>query len=223
MIDIHASIQNAMRDIQSNTKTELCEIMNANKSDKGNGWHNYTVMYHHLFNPIRHKSLCIFEMGLGTNNLAYKSNMGPEGRFGASLYGWEQYFPNALVFGADIDADLSVTTDRIKTFYADQTSPNSLKTLWATFQLQNKQFDIIVDDGLHEFHAGKTMFENSFYKVKPGGVYIIEDINNSEKHLFENLARQIKDQMPEVKEAFVITLPNSTSQYDNTLMFVFKS
>lgn len=223
MIDLNVSINNALRDIQSDRKTELCNIMTTHKSDKGNGWHNYTVLYHHLFSPIRYKPLSVFEMGLGTNNVNIKSNMGGSGRFGASLYGWEQYFPNALIFGADIDADLSVVTHRIKTFYADQTSSASLKTLWANFQLQNRQFDIIVDDGLHEFHAGKTMFENSFHKLKSGGIYVIEDIHVNEKHLFEAFAKQIRDRISSVFDAFVITLPNSQNQYDNTLMLVFKS
>ena len=37
-------------------------------------------------------------------------------------------------------------------------------------------FDIIIDDGLHEFHANKCFFENSIEKLNPGGFYIIEDI-----------------------------------------------
>ena len=34
-------------------KTELCEIMKRNGSDKGLGWHNYTVIYDFLFNSKR--------------------------------------------------------------------------------------------------------------------------------------------------------------------------
>lgn len=222
MADIKACVDNALRDIDSNVKTELCEIMNSNKSDKGNGWHNYTVLYHQFFNKLRDCSLNVFEMGLGTNNINIKSNMGPTGRFGASLYGWEEYFPKAKVFGADIDGDLSVTTDRIKTFYADQTSVKSLQNLWSQPDLEGIKFDIIVDDGLHEFYAGKTMFENSFHKLNAGGIYVIEDICNHDKPQFENFVKHIKT-LPGVKDAFLISLPKAQGWYDNTLMFVFKS
>ena len=222
MADIKTCIDNALRDLKSNTQTELCKIMNLHKSDKGSGWHNYTVLYHHLLEPIRNEPLNVFEMGLGTTNINIKSNMGPNGRFGASLFGWEEYFPKAFVFGADIDADFSVTTDRIKTFYADQTSVESLQKLWSHPELENIGFDLIVDDGLHEFHAGKTMFENSFHKLNAGGIYIIEDIVNQEEMDYQSFVEEIKT-MKGVKDAFVISLPNSMNQADNRLMFVFKS
>ena len=34
----------------------------------------------------------------------------------------------------------------------------------------------MIDDGLHEFHAGKILFENAIQYLKPGGIYIIEDV-----------------------------------------------
>ena len=33
--------------------TELCQIMTKEGSDKGSGWHNYTLLYHFLF---RHRA-----------------------------------------------------------------------------------------------------------------------------------------------------------------------
>jgi hypothetical protein len=38
------------------------------------------------------------------------------------------------------------------------------------------KFDIIIDDGLHEFHAGLSSFKNLFKYLKIGGIYIIEDV-----------------------------------------------
>ena len=89
-------------------KTDLCRIMAANRSDKGNpdiyqAWHNYTIYYDKIFSPWRERPLRIFELGLGTNDTSIESNMGENGRPGASLFGWREYFPNASIFGADID------------------------------------------------------------------------------------------------------------------------
>ena len=70
--------------------TPLCEIMGRHGSDKGSGdilnsWHNYTTLYHSLFKEIRRKPLRVFELGLGTNNVTLASNMGADGKPGASL------------------------------------------------------------------------------------------------------------------------------------------
>ena len=70
-------------------KTELCEIMTKYGSDKGTGPHNYTILYYELFKNIRYESLNIFELGLGTNNIDTPSNMGKNGKPGASLRGWK--------------------------------------------------------------------------------------------------------------------------------------
>ena len=47
------------------------------------------------------------------------------------------------------------------------------------------QFDIILEDGLHEFAANVTFFENSIHKLSKYGYFIIEDIANKELHLLQ--------------------------------------
>ena len=42
--------------------------------------------------------------------------------------------------------------------------------------LHKENFDIIIDDAMHELHYNRIFFENSIHKLKVGGVYIIEDI-----------------------------------------------
>jgi hypothetical protein len=101
--------------------TPLCEIMGRNKSDKGSvniteSWHNYTTFYYSIFKPMRDEKLRIFELGLGTNNVNFQYNMGVNGRPGASLYGWQEFFPNSYIFGADFDNNILFNTDKIKTF-----------------------------------------------------------------------------------------------------------
>lgn len=167
--------------------TELCQIMNEEGSDKGNGHHNYSKVYHELFKEMRKDSFNIFELGMGTNNIYIKSNMGFNGKPGASLRGWSRYFDSAKIYGADIDGAIvngPHDTDRIKTLWVDQTSPTAVKSMWNRFS-EVESFDIIIDDGLHEVHGNMVFLENSHHKLSRDGIYIIEDVLPHEIREFE--------------------------------------
>jgi len=206
--------------------TPLCEIMGSYGSDKGainitTSWHNYTTFYYSIFNNLCDKKLRVFELGLGTNNVTIPSNMGPNGKPGASLHGWAEFFSNADIFGADIDADILFNVDKIKTFYCDQTNPETIKQLWDEPNLQ-ENFDIIIEDGLHTFYANVCFFENSIHKLKSNGYFIIEDIVCNEEHLFINKIKEWETQYKDCSFT-LIKIPSSTNQYDNTLLVVKKS
>ena len=53
----------------------------------------------------------VFEFWVGTNNPNLASSMGVLENPGASLRDWRDYFPNALVFGADIDIEILFTDE----------------------------------------------------------------------------------------------------------------
>lgn len=144
--------------------------------------HTYADLYYLLFNLSRNSILKVFECGLGTNNLSFKSNMGRAGLPGASLRAWREYFPNAEIFGADIDTSILFSDERITTLYVDQTDRESIDAMWKKIAVED--FDVIIDDGLHTFEAGKTLFELSITKLRLGGIYVIEDINPTDKQKF---------------------------------------
>jgi hypothetical protein len=203
--------------------TDLCKIMGERGSDKGsldieNSWPNYTTLYYQLFNPRRTEHLNIFELGLGTNNTSLPSNMGANGRPGASLYGWREFFPNAQVYGGDIDKDILFESERIKTYYVDQTDRDLIRDMWQKIDVG---FDIIVDDGLHAFEANKCFFENSIYKLNAGGFYIIEDILNNELSLFQRQVAEWNQKYPECMFEFAL-LPSRRNTCDNNLLIVRK-
>jgi hypothetical protein len=206
--------------------TPLCEIMGRHKSDKGSinikySWHNYTTFYYSIFNDLREKQLRVFELGLGTNNVNIPSNMGVDGTPGASLFGWSEFFHNSHIFGADIDNEILFNTDKIKTFYCDQTKPEIIKKMWSEPDLQYN-FDIIIDDGLHSFNANVCFFENSIHKLNPNGYYIIEDILNYQEYLFEDKIKTWEKQYTDCIFTLV-KIPSIRNPHDNTLLVVFKS
>ena len=202
--------------------TDLCSIMRKHCSDKGhpninNAWHNYTLYYTQRFKNIKPKR--IFELGLGSNNPNIPSNMGPSGVPGASLYGWSEYYPDAKVYGADIDYECLFSTEKIKTFYCDQTKPSSIKHLWAQYELL-EGFDIIIDDGCHTFDGIVIFFENSIHKLNPGGYYCIEDIDTNHLLMWERKVSQWTQIYPNfIFEIFRIN--NILNKSDNNMIVVY--
>jgi SAM-dependent methyltransferase len=209
-----------------NKPTSLCEIMGRNKSDKGDlniteSHHNYTTFYYSIFKDIADKELRIFELGLGTNDITINSNMGVNGRPGASLYGWSEFFKNSQIFGADIDKKILFNTDRIHTFYCDQTNPDVIKNMWDNEELLQDKFDIIIEDGLHEVNANVCFFENSIHKLKTGGYYIIEDIITCRKNIYENIIKNWEVKFP-YNLYELLTIPSQKNKFDNNLIVVYK-
>lgn len=156
-------------------KTELCRLMELHGSDKST-WHNYTPAYYASFAGKRTLDLKLFEMGLGTNNPDIPANMGTAGKPGASLRAWRDFFPNAWIYGADIDRNVLFQEDRITTRYCDQTKPADIVMLWSDIAPEDEVFDIMIDDGLHTLDANRTLLTHSLQKLKKTGLYIIEDI-----------------------------------------------
>jgi len=194
-------------------------------SDKGSknitqSWHNYTLVYDSLFVNRRNENLRVFELGLGTNNINILSNMGKDGKPGASLRGWAEYFPNASVFGADIDSEILFTENRIKTYFCDQTSPPVIKYMWSQPDLQ-EPFDIIIEDGLHTYEANVCFFENSIYKLANGGIFIIEDIITKDIQKFESKIILWRKLYPELSFD-LMCIPSKVNNYDNNLLIIRK-
>ena len=143
--------------------------------------------------------------------------MGINGRPGASLRGWRELFPKALVYGADIDRDILFKEDRIETFYCDQLNKVVIRELWAQPTLQGG-VDILIDDGLHTFEGNVSFLDESLERLRPGGVYVVEDIENETLDQWRNhLETVYTKQFPE-HEFALVTVPYSLDDRDNNLL-----
>lgn len=209
--------------LQLDKPTPLCKIMGKWGSDKGKesittSWHNYTIVYYDLFKRFEHAPITLFELGLGTINPNILSNMGPDGKPGASIRGWKEFFQQGTIYGADIDKDILFNEERIKTFWCDQTQPSVIKEMWTHIP----DCDIIIEDGLHEFDANVCFFENSIHKLKSGGYYIIEDID---KKLFDAFKVKLEEWRLKYTELtfYLVILPSMRNPYDNNLLVIHKS
>ena len=203
--------------------TPLCRIMGAHGSDKGSAditksWHNYTTLYHSLLKDRRTEITRVFELGIGTTDVSIPNNMGPNGKPGASLRGWAEYFPQARIFGADIDKRILFEEGRIKTYHCDQLDRIAIRSMWLRADLQ-EGVDLLVDDGLHTYEANVCFFENSIHKVRKGGLYIIEDIHTT-------YLSQFQDQIGVWTQTYpgltfdLVRLPSFVNRVDNTVLVV---
>jgi len=125
---------------------------------------SYCDIYDRYFYNIRHNVKKFVEIGV---------------KDGCSLRMWQEYFPNATIYGVDIDPRCKrFEEDRIKIFIGDQNDDNFLLDLKEAIG----EYDILLDDGSHiTRHQIKTfnyLYENS----AKNGFYIIEDLRNSYEH-----------------------------------------
>jgi len=140
---------------------ELTKLADKYGTDKGSSWHYYTQAYEYFFYPIKYEARKICEIGVAK---------------GASLKMFRDYFPNAVVYGIDINDSSELNSDTIKTFIADQANRKQLKDFIDTY---GGDFDIILDDGGHSMEQQQVSFGYLFRHLKPGGYYIIEDAHTS--------------------------------------------
>lgn len=135
-------------------------------------------IYFEIFSHIKVNTL--FEIGLGTNNINVRSNMGLDGKPGASLRAFRDYL-NINVYGADVDKGILFEEDKIKTYFIDQLAK---KTILDVKKIIPK-CDIIIDDGLHQPDANLNVIQNLLDHLNKNGILVVEDIEPGFVHIFQ--------------------------------------
>lgn len=144
------------------TRPTLVEMCARYPTDKCMDGHKFVEIYQDLFEDERDSMERFFEIGILN---------------GVSHLMWREYFPNADIFGIDI-RDYSAQSQRtgIQTFVADQSNREDLAACIDSF---GGNFDVILDDGGHAMDHQQVSLGYLFQYVKPGGLFIIEDVHTS--------------------------------------------
>lgn len=185
--------------------TELCELFKKHNSDKCSDWHNYSPMYFEMFKNLRDKEVNVFELGI---------------LFGGSVRAWGEFFRNGKIYAGDFDISTFVDENNIKSYYCDQDNISSIFSLWQNLDLKNVQFDLIIDDGKHEFVSNLNFLENSFHKLKENGVYIIEDLTASTVAGFNSVKEYLKNKLN--IDFVIVDIPYEPNQIDNRILLIKK-
>lgn len=121
--------------------------------------HGYDRFYDHFLVPLKGEHINIFEIGIDA---------------GRSLKMWNDFFPNANIYGLDIGHEYKHEKGEI--FKGDQSDIKVLENI------TNKvgKCKVVIDDGSHEPKHQLLGFNYLFVNMLDyGGVYIIEDIETS--------------------------------------------
>lgn len=134
--------------------------------------HAYDRYYEMYFKEFRDKqNLSLLEIGVDS---------------GKSLRLWTEYFSNpafihGIAYGVDVTQAKKKVCDwdmhacnKVTIFTGDQSDPLFLKTFADKYQ-----YDIIIDDGSHLPRHQIFSFQYLFSILKPGGVYVLEDLETS--------------------------------------------
>ena len=144
----------------SNNKlvTPLCELAHKYGTDKCKRIkHPFTPFYFKLFNKKRYSIKKVLELGVFT---------------GSSLRMWRDFFPNAQIYGLEINPTHLVQEDRIKTFLCDATQEEEVKRVIDEI---GTNIDLFIDDGSHI--VGHQIATCSILRpLLKEATYIIEDV-----------------------------------------------
>lgn len=138
----------------------------------------YEKVYEPLFYPIRDNDLTLLELGWGEWDPVRKDHSNPDNG-GRSARAWSDFFPNAQILSIDIapknflDAESYPNVELYDE--TDQTDPIALNKIHD----RHGDFDIVIDDASHVSSKTIGSFKIIWPWVKPGGLYIIEDLHSS--------------------------------------------
>ena len=138
----------------------LLELVNNEKTDK-NTVHSYLPLYDLLLKNKKNTCKNIIEIGVGQ---------------GGSIKLWHDYFPNATIYGCDIESLMCHQIEynnRIKLF----PSTNAYDPLFIN-QIKDIQFDIALDDGKKTLDSMIQFINMYLPLIKEDGILIIEDVQD---------------------------------------------
>jgi hypothetical protein len=152
---------------------ELVELFNQTGTDKGTAvWagggvpHCYALEYDRLFRPFRHEAFNMLEIGL---DIATPPTDVP------SLRAWRAYFPNAVLYGYDIEDFAFVHEHDVFVFQGNQASRTDVSRFLETYG--SPLFRVVLDDGSHAASHQQISLAALFRQVEPGGLYVVEDMS----------------------------------------------
>lgn len=101
---------------------------------------------------------------------------------GGSLQWLSYKFPEALIHGIDAINVNEFVSDKVRIYQFNQEDRENLNEFILNCE---NYFDLIIDDGGHNMEQQQTSFGVLFKMVKPGGLYVIEDLHTSNWDMFK--------------------------------------
>jgi O-antigen biosynthesis protein len=124
--------------------------------------HSYIPIYEELFRGRKNTTLNVLEIGIGS---------------GGSLQLWNDYFPNATIYGIDPGYYID-SLDRFSRIRQITDDAYSTTCIQNNFIEKGIRFDIVIDDGPHNKLSQMKTMELYFPLLTDDGIVIIEDVQD---------------------------------------------
>jgi len=122
--------------------------------------HDYLRHYETHLGQIRTTVRNVLEIGVQTDS---------------SLLMWEEFFPNATIWGIDIDPECAeFSGGRRQVRIGNQSDEDFLRAVAAEV-LDHGGVDVVIDDGSHRVNHQLISFEVLFPLMNSHGIYVVED------------------------------------------------
>jgi cephalosporin hydroxylase len=163
-------------------------------TDKGTR-HSYLPFYEVIMNKYKDEPLTLVEIGVER---------------GGSLILWSKYFKNARIIGIDV---------KIQRMAANRARGRNIE-IWCTnaYSLecvkQLPMIDILIDDGPHTLDSQLFCIKHYLPKIKPNGLFIIEDIQTTEYY------NKLLENTPDNVIPKIVDLRYVKGQYDDLLYVI---
>ena len=181
----------------------LENLVDNNKTDK-NTLHSYLPLYQMLFQNKKHTAKNVLEVGIAN---------------GGSIKLWNQFFPNATIYGVDIIHD-STICDAIKNNNVKLFTLTNAYDINFIYDLKNQNitFDILIDDGPHTLQSMKDFIDLYLPLLSEDGILIIEDIQSID--WLQTLTDLISPSLQRYIKTY--DLRNNKNRYDDILFTIDK-
>ena len=163
-------------------------------TDKGTA-HSYLETYEKLLGSKENDKLVLVEIGVSA---------------GYSVQCWLEFFKRAKIYAIDIDWSLCAFNDwpkdRVVKIHGSSMDPAIVDFL--------EPIDVLVEDGSHVVEHQIATFKIFYPLMKPGSIYIIEDVPN-----LEDLVSQLSELTSNYE---VYDLRHVKNRHDDVLVVIYK-
>ncbi len=183
----------------------LEEIVDNSRTDK-NTTHSYLPLYEKLFKNKKQTAKNVLEVGIC---------------LGGSIKLWNDYFPNAVVYGLDI-MHINNVWEGIKNnqriILHTSTDAYDINFFYNNFLNKNIKCDLVLDDGPHTLESMVNFIKLYSQILTDDGILIIEDVQSFD--WIDTLKNEVPDDLKKYIKIYDLTA--NKGRYDDIVFTIDK-
>jgi len=179
-----------------------------NGSDKVGGWHNFGYVYSLLLDQFAERGFNLMEVGDGSSLWGPAAGSGDGYLAGGSMQAWKDAF-NVNAVGVEIDRSAGQGFSLSHPVIVNRSEKSTLQE-----QLNRQHYDVIIDNGFHDFEASTALLQAALAKPQAPGLYFIEAVQVADTARWENYLSAIPN------ASLFVSFPSPVNYQDNCMVMV---